>query len=187
MKLVALNMSNKLHLGNGNVYLKNYINVDLVGKADLYDDVVTLRKLTGQYKEIIACMVLEHLGKFKYKQALKRWYELLEENGKLRITVPDFEAICKYYLETKDLNSLYSALYAGQNQPYNFHYWCWDFETLKRDLEEIGFKNIKRTQPNKVRDWSTNYVPYHDSKGNELPDKEWFKGTNIALNVEASK
>ncbi len=178
--------NSKLHLGCGNVYLKGFTNVDLEGKADIYDNVVTLRKLTGRYKEIIACMVLEHLGKFKYKLSLKRWYELLENNGTLRITVPDFEAICNYYLKTKDLTSLYSALYAGQDKPYNFHYWCWDFETLKKDLEEVGFTEVRRCQPNKVRDWSTNFVPYRKD-GKELPDNEWFKGTNISLNVECKK
>jgi hypothetical protein len=30
-------------------------------------------------------------------------------------------------------------------------------------------------------------VPYKDSQGKELPDEEWFKGTNIALNVECKK
>ena len=178
--------NSRLHLGSGTVYLQGFDNVDLVGKADIYDDVVTLRKIKGKYKEIIACMVLEHLGKFKYKLALKRWYELLENNGTLRITVPDFEAICQYYLKTKDLDSLYSALYAGQDKPYNFHYWCWDFETLKKDLEDIGFRDVKRCQPNKVRDWSTNFVPYRKD-GLELPDNEWFKGTNISLNVECKK
>ena len=182
----------KLHLGSGNVYLQNYINIDsdTSFKADIYDDIVTLEKFEDNtIEEIYNCNCLEHLGKFKYKEALKRWYDLLNDGGILRVSVPDFEALCRYYVDTKDLDSLYSALYGGQTEPWNFHYWCWDFEHLKNDLEKIGFKNVHRFDRSIIgaRDWSLNYVPYHDSNGNELPDEEWFNGTFIALNVEAMK
>ena len=178
----------KLHLGSGKVYISGYINIDsdIDSRADIYDDIVTLDKITKEVDEIYACNCLEHFGKFRYKNALKRWYELLREGGILRISVPDFEAICDYYCRTKDLDSLYSALYAGQDSEWNFHYWCWDFEHLKKDLKEIGFKDIKRFTPF-VKDWSINYVPYLDPEGNELPDEDWFTGTAIALNVEAVK
>lgn len=181
-----------LHLGCGNILLKGYTNVDLdpTVKADVYDDIVTLKKFVkGTIDEIYACNVLEHLGRFKFKSALKRWYGLLKDDGILRLSVPNFEAICEYYTKTKDLDTIYCALYAGQTDPYNFHYWCWDFKTLKRDLESVGFKNVHLFDRSilGVRDWSLNYVPYHDSKGKELPDSEWFKGTFIALNVEANK
>lgn len=181
-----------LHLGCGNVHIDGFINIDLdpFCKADIIDDITTLKKFKKNSIELIyACNVLEHLGRFKYKFALKRWYDLLQDGGILRLSIPDFEAVCEYYLKTKDLETIYCALYAGQTNPYNFHYWCWDFPTLKRDLEEIGFKDVKRFDRSilGVRDWSLNYVPYKDSEGNKLPDEEWFKGTFIALNVEASK
>jgi len=182
----------RLHLGAGNIRLKGFINVDLLpSKAvDIIDNVVTLEKFRdNSISEIYASNLLEHLGRFKFKDALKRWYQLLKTDGILRLSVPNFEAICEYYQRTKDLDTIYCALYAGQNNPYNFHYWCWDFKTLKRDLEQIGFTDVKLFDRSilGVRDWSLNYVPYKDSQGNELPDVEWFKGTNIALNVECKK
>jgi predicted SAM-dependent methyltransferase len=185
----------KLHLGSGKFKIPGYVNIDLdpAHKPDIIDDVVTLKKIKeGSVDVMYACMVLEHLGKFKYMEALKRWRKLLKPGGTLRIVVPDFEAVVNYYNKTKDLKTLYSALYAGQTDPYNFHYWCWDFETLKKDLESVGFKNVVRYDRHKtehaaVRDWSINYVPYHDKSGKELPDEEWFKGTFINLNVEAQK
>ena len=181
-----------LHLGCGNIKIPDFTNVDIVESeaTDIIDDVVTLKKFKKNSVDLIYnCNVLEHLGRFKFKEALKRWYELLKVNGILRISVPNFEALCDYYQRTKDLDTIYCALYAGQNKPYNFHYWCWDFKTLKRDLEQIGFKDVKLFDRNilGIRDWSLNYVPYKDYQGNELPDSEWFKGTNIALNVECKK
>lgn len=179
----------KLHLGCGSVHIDGYINVDsdILSGADVIDDIKELREFEdNSVEEIYACNVLEHLGRFDYPMALARWYELLKDGGKLRLSVPDFRAICEYYLETGDLKSLYPALYAGQNTSWNFHYWCWDFETLKDELESIGFRDIKRIGCCPVRDWSTNFVPYRKD-GYELPDDEWFKGKFIALNIEGEK
>ena len=124
--------------------------------------------------------------------ALQRWYALLKEGGVLRLSVPNFEAVCEYYTETKDLKTIYCALYAGQDNPQNFHYWCWDFNTLQEDLETAGFKDVRRydrdkTEHGHIRDWSLNYVPYRDKNNKILPDEEWFKAKFISLNVEATK
>ena len=143
----------KLHLGAGNIRIDGFTNVDIVDSpsVDVIDDVITLKKFKRNSVDLIySCNVLEHLGRFKYKLALKRWYQLLKEGGMLRLSVPNFEAICEYYTKTKDLDTIYCALYAGQDKPYNFHYWCWDFKTLKRDLEEIGFKDIKLFDRNEL-------------------------------------
>ena len=185
----------KLHLGCGNIRIDGFINIDVnyLPNVDVVDNVIHLRKFEKNSVDLIyTSNVLEHLGRWEYKPALQRWYELLKRGGILRICVPDFQAICEYYMETKDLESLYPALYAGQDNPQNFHYWCWDFKTLKKDLESVGFINVKRYARNKtehahVRDWSLNYVPYRDKNNNILPDEEWFKGTFIALNVEGEK
>jgi len=185
----------KLHLGCGSVRIKGFINIDAnySSVVDMVDNVRHLRKFKENSVDLIyASNVLEHLGRWEYMPALKRWYELLKKGGKLRLSVPDFEALCEYYLKTKDLNTMYCALYGGQDIAGNFHYWCWDFDTLKKDLKSAGFTKIKRYDRNKtehadVRDWSLNYMPYKDSKNNILPDKEWFKGKFVALNVEATK
>jgi len=185
----------KLHLGCGERHIDGFINIDIeyYPGVDMVDDVRYLTKFKENTVDLIyACNVLEHLGRWEYLPALKRWYSLLKKSGVLRISVPDFEAVCEYYISSKDLKSLYPALYAGQDNPRNYHYWCWDFETLKEELESVGFKNVRRYDRNKteyahVRDWSLNFVPYRDKNDNILPDEEWFKGKFIALNVEAQK
>lgn len=185
----------KLHLGCGKIHIDGFINVD-IKYLPTVDVVENIRHL-GSFEEnsvdlIYASNVLEHLGRWEYIPALERWYALLKEGGILRVSVPDFEAICEYYIETKDLETLYPALYAGQTDPENFHYWCWDFRMLKKDLESVGFCNVRRYDRNKtehahVRDWSLNYIPYRDKDNRILPDDEWLKGKSIALNVEAQK
>lgn len=185
----------KLHLGCGKVHIDGYINIDINKSpaVDIVDDVISLKEFKKNSVDVIyACMVLEHLGRFKYPKALKRWHDLLKKGGILRIVVPDFEAISRYYIKTKDLETIYCALYAGQDSPQNYHYWCWDFRALKKDLEAAGFRNVKKydrdkTEHASVRDWSINYMPYRDKKNNVLPDKKWFKGELVSLNVEAKK
>lgn len=185
----------KLHLGCGKIHIDDFVNIDVNYHpgVDIVDDVRYLSRFKENTVDLIyACMVLEHLGRWEYIPALKRWYALLKNGGILRISVPDFEAICEYYMETKDLATLYPALYSRQDNPQNYHYWCWDFKTLKQDLESVGFKNIVKYDRNKtehanVRDWSLNYIPYRDQDNNILPDHEWFKGKFIALNVEGQK
>lgn len=185
----------KLNLGCNDKPIDGFINIDFIPlpSVDIVDDARYLRKFEEASVDLIyASNILEHLGRWEYKIALQRWYALLKQGGILRISVPDFEAVCKYYVETKDLKSLYPALYAGQDSPHNYHYWCWDFTSLKHDLEQVGFTDIQRYDRNKtehahVRDGSLNYVPYRDKNNRVLPDEDWFKGTFIALNVEARK
>lgn len=185
----------KLHLGCGNIKIEGFVNIDTtyLPNVDVIDNVRHLRKFDKNSVDLIyASNVLEHLGRWEYKPALERWYELLKPKGILRLSVPNFTALCEYYMETKDLETLYPALYAGQDAPWNYHYWCWDFEMLKKELEAIGFIDVRRYDRNRtehayVRDWSLNYIPYRDKDNYILPDKEWFKGKFIALNVEGTK
>lgn len=185
----------KLHLGCGGVRIEGFVNIDEIylPSVDLVDNVQHLRRFEeGSVSLIYASNVLEHLGRWNYKMALERWHDLLMPGGILRLSVPDFNALCEYYMETKDLKTMYCALYGGQDTKNNFHYWCWDFDTLKEDLSAAGFVNVHRYDRNKtehghVRDWSLNYMPYRDKDGRVLPDQEWFKGKCVALNVECQK
>lgn len=185
----------KLHVGCGNVRINGYINVDLVHSpaVDVLNDVRTLDGIYADSIDVIyACNVLEHFKRFEYPIVLQRWLGVLKKGGILRLSVPDFEALCKYYMKTKDLDGIYPAIFSCQGKQFSFHYWGWDFDTLKRDLELVGFKKVKRydrtkTEHADVRDWSLNYLPRFDKDNNILPDEEWFKGTPIALNVEAEK
>jgi len=185
----------KLHLGCGSVHIDGFVNIDdtYLPSVDVVDNVQFLRRFEeGSVDLIYASNVLEHLGRWGYKTALQRWYELLKRDGVLRLSVPDFNALCEYYMETKDLETMYCALYGGQDNKNNFHYWCWDFGTLKQDLSDVGFVDIRRYDRNRtehghIRDWSLNYMPYRDKSGRILPDEEWLKGKCVALNVECRK
>ena len=175
----------KLHLGCGDKHIDGYINIDCryLPQVDEIQDVSILRKYKNESIEVIyASHVLEHFSRWDYMSVLNRWYDLLKPNGILRIAVPDFEAIVNHYIKNKDLRVISGLLYGGQDYENNFHHWVWDFETLKKELEQIGFKNIYKydwttTDHSKIDDYSQSYLPHLDKKDGML----------MSLNVEAVK
>ena len=99
----------KLHLGCGTKHLSGYTNIDIRYLPGV-DEVNNIRFLRN-YKEntvdeIYACHVLEHFGRWEYKEVLRRWFEILKPGGRLRLAIPNFSAICSYYTKTGDLKSL---------------------------------------------------------------------------------
>ena len=137
----------KLHLGCGEKIIKGYINIDsrhLPG-IDLVEDIAALPSIGENSVDLIyASHVLEHFGRRIYMDVLKKWHSVLKKEGILRISVPDFKAVCEHYIEREDLSLLRGFLYGGQDYPQNYHYCCWDFKTIKDDLEKVGFFKIEK-------------------------------------------
>jgi len=181
----------KLNLGCAKRKIHGFVNVDI--REDMNPDVVAnIAKIHESFKEadlIYACHVLEHFplrpSSFQpitWREVLKSWYTTLKDGGVLGLGVPNIEEVCKYYLTTGDLDVLYAFFYGGQNYDFDYHYHCWSFKTLKRDLLDIGFKEVRRydwrkTEHFYVDDYSQSYLPHMDK----------VNGTLLALNVEAVK
>lgn len=160
----------KLHLGCGTKHLEGYTNIDIRYLPGV-DEVNNIRFLRN-YKEnsvdeIYACHVLEHFGRWEYKEVLKRWFEILKPGGQLRLAIPNFSAICSYYVKTGDLKALIGLLYGGQDYDENYHYITFDYHTLSNDLREIGYKTIDtwNTEIYPVDDFSKSYLPHMDKNG----------------------
>ena len=107
---------------------------------------------------------------------------MLKPNGILRLAVPDFAAIVKWYNETVDLDSVIGLLYAGQNHPRNNHFIIFDQNTLTRDLMKVGFKEVRRWN------WkTTEHSEYDDYSQAYLPGFQKETGLLVSLNLEAVK
>ena len=186
----------KLHLGCGPKKIPGFVNVDIyeTSATDLVCDIKDLHTKfpTGSVEYIYACHVLEHFSRHDYKDVLKILYDLLAPNGMIRLSVPDFKNLIKYYNETGDLSEIRGTLYGGQRNVHDNHCWAWDLKELEKDLTEVGFKSIREydafdTEHSDLRDWSRDYVPRHNENGDELSDSIWHQGILVSLNVEALK
>ena len=160
----------KLHLGCGTKHIEDYINIDiryLPGVAEVNNIRFLRNYKENTVDEIYACHVLEHFGRWEYKEVIKRWFEILKPGGKLRLAVPNFNSICEYYLKTSDLKSIMGLLYGGQDYDENYHYVTFDYPTLSNDLKNIGYSIITewQTEDYPGDDFSKSYLPHMDKNG----------------------
>jgi len=175
----------KLHLGCGTKIIKNYINIDIRENldCDIVDDIKTLSQFNlSSVDEIYACHVLEHFSRHEYITVLKRWFEILKKGGIIKLSVPDLEKVFLQYKNGTSLRELMGFLYGGQSYEHNYHYVGFDYNTLKEDLEQIGFTDVKlwdwrESEHSNIDDFSQAYMPHMDKEN----------GVLMSLNIQAIK
>lgn len=179
----------RLHLGCGKRQLPGFIHVDLgdfphlnhrhrVDRLEIFKD--------GQAELIYASHVLEYFDRLEARQVLAEWNRVLRPGGTLRLAVPDFAALAEVYRRSRQLDLIIGPLY-GRMQITGtgnviYHKTVYDFETLRRVLEDNGFIDVhgydwRETIHREVDDHSQAYIPHMDKE----------HGTLISLNVECSK
>jgi len=183
----------KLHLGCGKRFMPGFVHVDLADykHIDHRCDVRVLpmfRDFTASL--IYASHVVEYFNRDEVVGVLREWHRILKKGGTLRLSVPDFEALVRVYIEHhKDLDLVHGPLYGKWEIPGTgkiiHHKTVYDFRSLRIMLEEAGFVNIRRWDWRKIfvgenknfDDFSQAYVPHMDKEN----------GILISLNVEADR
>jgi predicted SAM-dependent methyltransferase len=124
------------------------LNVDIVDHptVDVIADIS--RKLPFDDKEIdkiISIATLEHFGPLQLKAVLREFYRILREGGRLEIGVPSLEKIFKYYQHNGCDDFAVRFLHGAQKDQYDVHLFVVDYKRFKKELEEVGFKDICET------------------------------------------
>lgn len=174
----------KLHIGAGRVYIPGWTNIDLFDthQADIYCDLTRLPFDPGTFDLVYASHVLEHVHRKEVVATLFHWGQMLKPGGVLRIAVPNFEAVAKRYLVTKNLPELMGLLYGGQNHPRNNHFVTFDKPTLTEAFTRAGLKDVREW------DWhSTDHAQYDDYSQCFLPHLDKMNGQLMSLNMEATR
>ena len=174
----------KLHIGTGNTYLPDWINVDVFSfvKADIYSNAMSLPYDRETFDIIYSSHVLEHFNRHTTLAVLGHWRDLLKVGGILRLSVPNFDAICEFYMKTGSLEAVIGLLYGGQKHLLDNHYIVFNKETLSICLQAVGFKIIREW------DWrETEHKFYDDYSQAYLPHMDKDRGTHMSLNLEAIK
>ena len=164
----------KLHLGYGNLYLDDYINVDRYsGIADLKVDITDLSVINNnKVSEIYMSHVLEHFKRSEVLNFLSECNRVLKIGGILRVSVPDFDQVVKVYNKNKNIAEVVGLLNGGQKNDYDIHFLNYNFEILKETLEFIGFHEIQRYDSleflKEKDDYSKAFIPHMDFENGEL-------------------
>ena len=183
----------KLHLGCGKRYIPGFVHVDLADlpHIDYQHQVNKLPMFADNSASLIyASHVFEYFDCRQAIEVLAEWRRILKPAGILRLAVPDFPALVKIYEQTKDLNYILGPLYGRMsvktkdksNEIICYHKAVYDFSSLKKLLEENGFRDVcrydwRRTIHKDFDDFSQAYFPHMDKE----------RGLLISLNIEAMK
>ena len=176
----------KLHLGCGKRHIPGFVHIDAIDYPHV-DHVATIDNLSflgdGTADLIYTCHVLEHFKRREVHKVLAEWLRVLKPDGTLRISVPDFASLCEVYqCHGQKLELVIGALFGRQDYLYNIHYNVFDYPTLSKTLEEVGFVQVRRydwreTEHAAIDDYSQAYIPHMDKE----------HGIQISLNVECVK
>lgn len=174
-----------LHIGCGRRRIKNFVNVDIDPevKPDLILDCSKQLPWRNEVDLILSIHNIEHYEKKDIPQILKNWYDALKPNGELYISTPDFKAVCTNYITNNSDMRLYQGfLVGGQRNDFDQHHIIFDFDYLKKYLEETGFKNIERY------DWKeTEWKDVDSYERAMLPGFDFVNGRLMSLNIKAKK
>ena len=144
-----------LHVGCGPRILEGWVNVDArpgPGADHALDLRWPLPFADGSARRIFSEHVLEHFGRDHLRGILREFHRILEPGGVVRTVVPDLAIYCERYV-AGDLDAL-RAVHPDTGIPADavneifldhFHRYVHDFASLRRELEDAGFVEIRRT------------------------------------------
>jgi SAM-dependent methyltransferase len=170
----------KLHLGCGKRQLAGYVHVDIADfpHIDLRTSVDNLEFFNSEtVEEIYASHTFEYFDRIEAPKVLSEWYRVLKPEGRLYVTVPDFDSLIKIYQESNSLNKIIGPLFGrwiiGENLNPIFHKTVWNEIEFSTVLEDSGFKSVERFNPveylsaidTNYDDHSLAFFPHMNRKG----------------------
>ena len=144
----------RLHLGCGEKYLPNYINIDFPPsnhsvQTNLYADFITdISKLNfpnESINEIRSHHLFEHFDRATALATLCKWHQFLKIGGTIHIETPDFEAAAQAFLSNNSIptqQKILRHLYGSQEAFWALHYDGWYSKKYDYVLKKLGFSSI---------------------------------------------
>lgn len=175
----------KLHLGCGKRFIPGFVHIDAVDYPHI-DHVASIDNLSfvadASIDLIYNCHVLEHFKRRDVERVLREWFRVLRPGGVLRVSVPDFAALCEIYRRTGAIDLVIGPLFGRQDYLYNIHYNVFDEASLAALLARCGFAEVRRydwreTEHAAIDDYAQAYWPHMDKD----------HGVLVSLNVECRK
>ncbi|MDD2273739.1 MAG: methyltransferase domain-containing protein [Desulfuromonadaceae bacterium] len=132
----------------------------------------------GTFAELYASHVLEHFDyRDEFAMVLAEWFRVLAPGGRLFVSVPDMDIICRMYcdrvrFDSNDRYMLMRMILGGHSDQYDYHHAAYNEELLVHYLSAAGFNKITRQEEFGLFD-DTSAMRFH--------------GELISLNLTAEK
>ena len=140
-----------LHVGCGENYFPEYLNIDINEKsvADIIAHAICLPIKEESVTSIKAYHVVEHFDWIDIQFLLNEWYRVLIKGGEVTIEVPDIEKGIKKLKGKKTLEEQMKSIQwiFGIDVQGMQHKSGATFEVIKNLLYEAGFENITKEKP----------------------------------------
>lgn len=126
------------------------------------------------FDEIYASHILEHFDfNGSLPAVLKHWYRVLKPGGKMYISVPNLEVLCRFFAMKDEFTfkqrlMLMHMMFGGHSSNHDYHYTGFDFDILAHFLANAGF---------------TRMIPVEELGIFEDTSVVCIKGVPISLNV----
>lgn len=149
----------RFNMGCGRDRLEGYMGVDMHNDTDIKMDIMELDLPEGCADEILGSHVIEHFPQHRAPGVLANWHKTLKDGGKLVLEVPDFEGLCRDYLEQSGDDQKMTAMCifgahvdritpetekSGALSP---HLWGYTPKSLADLCAHVGFKDIQILPP----------------------------------------
>lgn len=159
-----------LELGSGNNPQPGFIHLDIAEHFPQVDIVCDLSREgiplpDNSVRRLIHNHLIEHIPWRQAPSLVREMSRVMVPGGEMIFRTPDLRFICESYLNNRitpewpgDENAMVKIygemnpsnwaiikLFSGQDYPSNFHFCCYDFETVELLLTRNGFRTVKRT------------------------------------------
>ncbi len=153
----------KLQIGTGSRLKQGWLNTDLSGLGGLaYLDATSRFPFEdGSFRYVYSEHFIEHISYEEGAFMLRECRRILADGGRIRIATPDLEQYVKLYTEpdSPEVKQYMRNKVARNRWPerenracfvFNLqmrswgHRFLYDFQTLRRAVEDAGFRNIRR-------------------------------------------
>lgn len=150
----------KLHLGCGQVKLKDYVNIDFPlshhsvqkeSAADIFCNITKLKFPPKTVQEIRSHHVFEHFDRPTALALLSAWHTWLYPNGTLIIETPDFATsitmLSNSHYSYSQKQCILRHIFGSHEAQWAIHCDGWYQEKFEHILEALGFyiTNIEKT------------------------------------------
>lgn len=169
------------------ILLKKKLNVIFPNNVRFGDIIKGLPLEENSCDGLYCSHTLEHLSLNDFRESIKNSYKILKKDGIFRCVLPDLEWSAREYiknLDTKDnlasIKFLEETILGTKSRTYGIkgiiksvfgnsnHLWMWDRYSLSKELENVGFKNIRVCKFNDCEDTMFNYVEEQGRFNNAL-------------------